>query len=152
MAVSTAHVCRSGPFDHTGAALSSREEGALPLPPLRACLPHPHHPFAPARHKLTGCPNRPVLPAIAPAAVAKARERYAEFRSNCRELLVSGSDDFTMFLWDPKVRSRDPCAWPPGLVLTLSALPAGAMVAGVEEADYSDAGPPADCEPPRLLP
>jgi len=68
LALSTVHVLRSGPFDHTGTRAATREE-----------------------------------------AVERARARYEEHRRSVRELLVSASDDFTMFLWEP-MESKHPLA------------------------------------------
>lgn len=41
------------------------------------------------------------------AALEAAREKYEEFRKTGQERLVSGSDDFTLFLWHP-IESKQP--------------------------------------------
>lgn len=62
LALSSEHVCRTGPFDHRGNVSDNDNDGMYQ------------------------------------AAV----EKYKTFKQNEPERLVSGSDDFTLFLWHPK--------------------------------------------------
>lgn len=60
LALSSDHVCRTGPYDHRGSKFATKED-----------------------------------------AYAAAVEKYNKFAEQGPERLVSGSDDFTLFLWHP---------------------------------------------------
>lgn len=77
LALNTDFVLRTGPFDHTPKRPSSDEEGTV------------------QRSKQT---NVSYLTCFSVAQLM-ARARYENIVSNTPELLISGSDDHTLFLW-----------------------------------------------------
>ena len=79
LALNTDFVLRTGPFDHTGKKPSSDEEGII----------------SPSFHILK------FLFTSHPPAQQLAQARYTTLLQNIPELLISGSDDHTLFLWSP---------------------------------------------------
>lgn len=79
LALNTDFVLRTGPFDHTGKKPASDEEGKILFPPISCTL---------LIHELL-------------SAQKMAQERYSNILKSTRELLISGSDDHTLFLWSP---------------------------------------------------
>lgn len=71
-------VLRTGPFDHTGKRPASDEEGLLVI------------------HLPASLPSQVVFHLT---AQKRAQERYSALISSTPELLISGSDDHTLFLW-----------------------------------------------------
>jgi ribosome assembly protein 4 len=98
LALSTDHPCRTGPFDHRGVRFAGPEEGECEVEGRRRegggmslrCAT-----FSPAS-------RLPPPPCPIHAAYEAAKKRYTAALAGMggRELLVSCSDDFTMFLWD----------------------------------------------------
>ena len=85
LALSTEYVLRTGAFDHTRKQYSSPEE----MKQVKNDL------FSFGNHLLVWDINKKVY--IKQAAL----ERYNKMKGDAPERLVSGSDDFTMFLWEP---------------------------------------------------
>lgn len=101
LAVSSDYVCRTGPF-----ALGSKLNSRTLRPPTAETGRRRGGEGA-----ASGAGEEPSVTAEASArareeAVAIARERYEEFRRQGPERLVSGSDDFTLFLWDPESEKK----------------------------------------------
>lgn len=94
LALNTDFVLRTGPFDHTCKRHATEEEGIL------------HRGEANYMLDINLCVNF--------TAKAAALKRYKEFKGNRPERLVSGSDDFTMFFWEPET-SKKPLARMTGL-------------------------------------
>jgi len=91
MALNTDSVLRSGPFDHEGQASLNLEEGV-------------HQQIRLSTSFLFFCSifNSPLVLAAQQAALKK----YQAVKGDKPERLVSGSDDFTMFLWEPAVNKK----------------------------------------------
>ena len=90
LALSSDTVCRTGPFS-LGSKLTSRKL----RPPARA---------AGADASAAEADGAGSVAATRERAVETARQRWDELRAQGPERLVSGSDDFTLFLWIPEVR------------------------------------------------
>lgn len=86
LALNTDFVLRTGPYDHIGKAPKDEAEGKSRL--------------------LSSFPSLNVY-LILPTARKRAAERYTEFVAANSEMLISGSDDHTLFLW-PSQRSDTP--------------------------------------------
>ena len=78
LTLNTDFVLRTGPFDHTGKKPASDEEGIYHQPTNRI-------------HEDSHCSTF--------TAQALALARYNKLVSNTGELMISGSDDHTLFLW-----------------------------------------------------
>lgn len=76
LSLNTDFVLRTGPFDHTGKLPSSDEEGTLYVRVYDRSIDAP-------------CPT----------AQSRALERYNALVSSSSELMITGSDDHTLFLW-----------------------------------------------------
>ncbi|KAG4952384.1 hypothetical protein JHK84_045703 [Glycine max] len=106
LALSTEYVLRTGAFDHTGKKYSSPEE----MKKIR--LISPISDFAGLLNWITihATMSNPVVwtgrVALVLHATIVALERYQLMRGNAPERLVSGSDDFTMFLWEPFINKH----------------------------------------------
>ena len=85
--------------------------------------------------------KEPASPAEAHAA---ARARYEAARLNGAERVVSGSDDFTIFLWNPLARSRAAPLHGPSPTRARS-------LADGQAPRHAQHGAPAGREPPELL-
>lgn len=86
LALSTDFVLRTGPFDHTGKRYATEEEGK----------------------KQVRQGKRDLIVCVCMCFIAKAAAlaRYKAAKGNGHERLVSGSDDFTMFFWEPETSKK----------------------------------------------
>ena len=83
LALNTDFVLRTGPYDHTSKKPASDEDGQSPSLHITQTSPLTPHTFPNTAQKL-------------------AQTRYtALLRNSSAELLISGSDDHTLFLWSP---------------------------------------------------
>ncbi|KAL6888857.1 hypothetical protein ACP4OV_009883 [Aristida adscensionis] len=112
LALSTEYVLRTGAYDHTGKTYSSAEEMkeySTSYEKLVCAIKahkEQHHNLS-GRHGPNHMNSVPMVTGHMDFGAALAR--YKKMRGNAPERLVSGSDDFTMFLWEPTI-SKQPKA------------------------------------------
>lgn len=92
LALSTEYVLRTGAFDHTCKQYSSPEE-------MKKVTFH----FVDAIFFKS---NKVKIHSFILLLRQVALERYNKMKGSAPERLVSGSDDFTMFLWEPSVNKH----------------------------------------------
>lgn len=109
LALNTDYVCRTGPFDHRGELFGGAEDGEYRCcVVMRSVFASKSCTASQGCFQGTVCPvsfkhfsPRLRVPLLAVIEAATKRYKSALAAMGGRELLVSCSDDFTLFLWDP---------------------------------------------------